>query len=64
MGRNTGKIYWVQVRKCLRNHSEELVIKRQKKKIREGERRGREAGLSDEKGGTRRSWRAGENKMG
>lgn len=32
MGRNTGKICWVQVRKCLRNHSKELVIKGQKKK--------------------------------
>lgn len=46
MGKNTGKTHWVQVRKCRKDHSEELiVVKGQKKEVTEVGRRGREAGF-------------------
>lgn len=41
MGRNTGKVCWHLVRKCLKGCSEELVIMKDKKKeaVRGGKRR-------------------------
>lgn len=43
MGRNTGKVCWHLVRKCLKGHSEELVMMKDKKKedVRGGKRRER-----------------------
>lgn len=32
MGRNTDKICWVQIRKCLKDHSKELVVVKGQKK--------------------------------
>lgn len=46
MGRNTGKICWVQIRKCLKDHSKELVVvKGQKKEVTDVGTGRKEAGL-------------------
>lgn len=49
MGRNTGKVGWDQLRKCLKGYSKEpVVVKGQKKEVvRGGERRKRSRAVSE-----------------
>ena len=49
MGRNTGKVGWDQVRKCLKGYSKELVVVKGQKKevVRGGKRRKRGRAVSE-----------------